>query len=92
MHPKGELFILSWIHLSAIGILMISFFSKNVTVKKILENSSLILGAILYRMLIGNGLMENIPVLSQLPFLISFGVFLYFKMIAYFNRTSEVKD
>ena len=83
-------FFLPWLHIAAVFILLASFFSKNKRLKSVLENSSLIVGFVFYIVLSNDRIFKDIPLLSQLPFIISFGLFLYFKMMRYFNRNKKM--
>lgn len=84
--PKSEISSSFVIYIFTVGILISSYFLKNKPAKRFLENFSMVLSAIFYRLLVGEDLLEHIPLIFQLPFLISFGLFLYFKLKDYFNR------
>jgi hypothetical protein len=88
-HKDREFSVHLAVDLFSIGMFIVSYFSEKLRIKQTLENSSLILAAVFYRMLIGSDLIEGIPAWIQLLFLISFALFLYFKVLYYFNRNAE---
>ena len=79
-------------YLFAVGILILSFFTKNKTARRFLENCSLVLSAVFYRLLVGEDLLENIPLIFQFLFLISFGLFLYFKIMTYLDKDLKQEE
>lgn len=88
-HKDNEFLVHLAVNFFAIGVLIASYFPEKFQIRRILENGSLILATVFYRMLIGSDFIEKIPVWIQLPFLLAFGFFLYFKLMRYFNRDKE---
>ncbi len=88
-HKDHEFSAYLAVDLFSIGMFIVSYFYDKLLIKKVLENVSLILATVFYRMLIGSDLIEEIPAWIQLLFLISFALFLYFKVLRYFNRNAE---
>ena len=72
-------------------ILIGSYFPVDERRKRMLENCSLALSAVLYLSVREMDRQNEISFLVQLPFLLSFGLFLYYKMLCYFNRKTLEK-
>lgn len=88
-HKDHEFSVYLAVDFFSIGMFIVSYFFDKLLIKRILESGSLILAAVFYRILIGSDLIEEIPAWIQLLFLISFALFLYFKVLRYFNRNVE---
>lgn len=91
MFPKNKFMPLIGLYFLVIVILIGSYFPVDERRKRMLENCSLVLSAIFYLSLIGMDRQNEISFLGQLPFLLSFGLFLYYKMLRYFNRKTLEK-
>ncbi|TSJ45471.1 hypothetical protein [Fluviicola chungangensis] len=79
----------SLLSFSALGLLLTSWISKNSKVIRVLENSSLWVGAFFFRAFFLADTDGFTPIWAQLLFVISFGLFLYFKLMLYFSRDKE---
>jgi hypothetical protein len=90
MFPNNDFLPLICLYLLIITALISSYFLENERIKRILENGSLILSAVFYLIVIKLDINEKISLLEQLPFLISFGLFLYFKLLRYFHRNKKM--
>jgi hypothetical protein len=88
-HSQDQLRLASVLFLFTLGFLIISWFPENTRLMRNLENCSLLIGAFFFRALLLSDMSEIIPIWTQLFFVISFGLFLYFKLMRYFNRNKE---
>ncbi len=90
-HSEEQLRLASLLFLFTLGFLIASWFPENIRIIRTLENASLVLGAFFFRALLLPDV-EIVPVWAQLFFVISFGLFLYFKLMRHFNRKKEKQN